>query len=269
MVTFPHCKINLGLEVVSRRNDGYHNIETCFYPVPRTDILEVIPSPQFSFSQSGIAVPGNEKDNLCVKAFELLQRDLKIGNAKIHLHKLIPMGAGLGGGSADGAFTLSSLNHVFGLNISQEKLKDYASQLGSDCAFFIEDRPMFGTGRGEVLSPSSLSLKNKFLVLIKPEVHVSTADAYAGIQPQQIETSLSEILGLPVSEWKGKLINRFEDSIFKKHPVIAKVKDKLYSAGAMYASMSGSGASVYGIFEKSIDLRKEFSEMDYWSGVLK
>ncbi len=269
MIAFPHCKINLGLHVLSKRSDGYHNIETCFYPVPRTDILELIPSSQFSFTQSGLKVDGKDEDNLCVKAFRLLQKEFGIEEVKIHLHKIVPMGAGLGGGSSDAAFTLRLLNQVFDLKLSTEQLKGYASQLGSDCAFFIEDQPLIGTGRGEVLSPASISLKGYYLTLVKPDIHVSTAEAYSGIEPKQPGISIQEILKSPLQEWKGKLTNDFEKSIFKKYPAINNVKERLYSLGAIYSSMSGSGASVFGVFERPIDLKKEFTSMDYWSGELK
>lgn len=269
MVAFPHCKINLGLNVVSKRSDGFHNIETCFYPIPRTDILEIIRSSEFSFTQSGIEVPGLEDDNLCVKAHRLLKNNFRIGNVKMHLHKIIPMGAGLGGGSSDGAFALRLLNLIFDLKVSIESLKKYAAQLGSDCSFFIEDSPMIGTGRGEILSPTSNHLSGLFLVLIKPAVHVSTAEAYSGIVPQTREFPIAEILKLPVSEWRGKLKNDFEKSIFKKYPTISQLKEKMYSSGAIYASMSGSGSTVFGLFEKSVDLKKEFPGQDYWSGELK
>ena len=269
MISFPHSKINLGLHVLAKRGDGYHNIETCFYPIPRTDILEVISSKEFSFTQSGIKVEGREEDNLCVRAFHLLQKEFGIGEAKIHLHKIIPMGAGLGGGSSDAAFTLKQFNQVFDLKLSAEQLKGYASQLGSDCAFFIGDRPMIGSGRGEILSPASVSLKGYHLVLVKPDVHVSTADAYSGIEPKQSEITIQEVLKLPIQEWREKLTNDFEMSIFKKHPLIREVKERMYSLGARYSAMSGSGASVFGFFDKPIDLRKEFAQMDYWSGELK
>ena len=269
MISFPHCKINLGLHVLSKRNDGFHDIETCFYPVSRTDILEVIPSKEFSFTQSGIKVDGQEEDNLCVRAFRLLQRELGVEEAKIHLHKVVPMGAGLGGGSSDAAFTLRLLNQIFALNLSVDQLKKYAAQLGSDCAFFAEDQPKIGKGRGEMLSSSAVSLNGYRLVLVKPEVHISTAQAYSGIEPRQPENSIEEILKRPIQEWKGLLTNDFEASIFKKYPLIRAVKEQLYSHGAIYSSMSGSGASVFGVFEKPIDLKKEFPSMDYWSGELK
>jgi 4-diphosphocytidyl-2-C-methyl-D-erythritol kinase len=269
MVSFPHCKINLGLNVVSKRADGFHNIETCFYPVPRTDILEIIPSSELLFTQSGIDVPGLQDDNLCVKAYRLLKNDFKIGSIKMHLHKIVPMGAGLGGGSSDAACTLQSLNSVFDLKLSHENLNKYAAQLGSDCSFFLEDGPMIGTGRGEILSPCSTSLKGYYLVLIKPDINISTAEAYSGIIPSVMEFSIEEILRLPISEWRSKLKNDFEKSIFEKYPLIGQLKEKMYSCGAHYASMSGSGSCVFGLFKKSIELTKEFAGLDYWSGELK
>jgi 4-diphosphocytidyl-2-C-methyl-D-erythritol kinase len=255
MVAFPPCKINLGLNIIRRRPDGYHDIETCFYPVPWTDILEVIPSDKFEFTTSGMAIPGD--DNLCVKAYQLL----KAPPAKIHLHKIIPTGAGLGGGSSDAAWTLRLLNDVFDLKHSKEKLKEYAATLGSDCSFFIDDIPMIGKGRGEVLSPSTISLKGKFIVIITPDVHVSTADAYAGIIP-----------GGRKVEWEGVMLeelkNDFEETIFKKFPEIRSIKEELYKAGAEYASMSGSGSSVYGIFPKKPSLEKKSSLSPAYSGWL-
>ncbi len=269
MIAFPHCKINLGLHVLSKRSDGYHNIETCFYPVPYTDILEIIPSSEFSFTQSGINVGGKDENNLCVKAYQLIREEFGVDAVKMHLHKIIPMGAGLGGGSSDAAFTLRLLNEIFDLKMSEDRLKNYASRMGSDCSFFIEDQPMTGTGRGEILSPIAVNLKDLHLVLVNPDIHVSTADAYSGIEPEQAENSIQHILKLPWKEWKGKLSNDFEKSIFKKHSTIKKIKEKLYSLGAGYASMSGSGSSVFGIFNKPVDLKNEFPSMDYWCGELK
>lgn len=233
MVAFPPCKINLGLNVVRKRSDGFHDIETCFYPIRWTDILEVIPSNKFEFTTSGNAIPGD--DNLCVRAYKLLNTP----PAKIHLHKIIPTGAGLGGGSSDAAWTLRLLNDVFGLNLSKEELKNYASQLGSDCAFFIEDVPMIGTGRGEILTKANIDLSGKYIVIIKPDIHVSTAEAYASIVPKESEFNLNDL---------NSLKNDFEVSVFKKYPQIEKIKAALYEAGASYASMSGSGSAVFGIF---------------------
>jgi 4-diphosphocytidyl-2-C-methyl-D-erythritol kinase len=269
MINFPHCKINLGLNVISKRADGFHNIETCFYPIPRADVLEIIPSSEFLFTQSGINVPGLQNDNLCVKAYQLLKNDFKIGNIKMHLHKIVPIGAGLGGGSTNAAFVLRLLNSIFDLKLSIESLKKYASQLGSDCSFFMEDIPMIGTSRGEILSPTTSRLAGLYLVLVKSDVHVSTAEAYLGIVPQKTELSIAEILKLPVSEWRSKLKNDFEESIFKKYPLIGQLKEKMYSCGAVYASMSGSGSSVFGVFENRVELKKEFPGLDYWSSELK
>jgi 4-diphosphocytidyl-2-C-methyl-D-erythritol kinase len=267
MVFFPPCKINLGLQIISKREDGYHDIETCFYPVPWHDALEVIKSDQFQFTKSGTNIPGREEDNLCVKAYQLLKKDFDLQPIKLHLHKVIPTGAGLGGGSSDAAFTLRALNFIFDLNLSDGALASYASTLGSDCSFFVSDKPMLGSGRGEILLETSITLKGKYLVLVKPDVHISTADAYAGVIPKQPTHAVKEILALPIAEWRGRLKNDFEESVFKKHPEIETIKNELYNQGALYASMSGSGASVFGIFETPHDLKNNFSG-DYWAGEL-
>jgi 4-diphosphocytidyl-2-C-methyl-D-erythritol kinase len=269
MVSFPPCKINLGLQVTEKRPDGYHNLETCFYPVPWTDILEIVSSQEFSFTISGDVIPGSPDDNLCVKAYRLLAHQFKLPPVHIHLHKIIPTGAGLGGGSSDAAHTLRLLNKLFGLSIDDMVLSNYASQLGSDCAFFIQDKPMIGKGRGEILSASSVSLAKKFLVIVKPALHVSTAEAYAGITPRRPAKSVHEILNeQPLHNWKDSLSNDFEQSVFEKYPAIRSIKDQLYRQGAIYASMSGSGAAVFGIFEKTVDLKSMFVGSSYWSGTL-
>jgi 4-diphosphocytidyl-2-C-methyl-D-erythritol kinase len=269
MVYFPHCKINLGLHVIEKRNDGYHNIETCFYPVPWTDILEVIPATEFSFTSSGDLIPGDLTDNLCVRAYELLQERHEIKPVNIHLHKAIPTGAGLGGGSSDAAFTLRLINDVFQLKLSDEKLKSYAMKLGSDCAFFIQDKPKLGMGRGEMLRDIAVSLKGKYLVLVKPDIHVSTAEAYAGVVTHTPVISITDVIEKhPLHEWKNLLINDFERSVFNNFPAIKTIKEKLYAAGAVYASMSGSGSSVYGIFDFQPSVFHQFPEMICWSGML-
>lgn len=265
MVTFPHCKINLGLHVHRKREDGYHDIETCFYPVPWTDILEIIPSEDFSFTHSGREIPGSEDDNLCVKAFRMLQRDLGIGNVKMHLHKIIPMGAGLGGGSSDAAHALILLDKIFNTGKS---LEQYASALGSDCSFFLQEKAVIGTGRGNELHPVNVSLQGKSLVIVHPGVHVSTADAYRGVTPSVPEKSIRQILETtPFHQWRESLVNDFESSVFRKHPQIAKLKEALYAAGAIYASMSGSGSAVFGIFDQEPDM-SAFSSYTSWSGTL-
>lgn len=269
MVSFPPCKINLGLSVISKRPDGYHNIATCFYPVPWHDALEIVRAKSFSFSLSGIPVPGAAADNLCVRAYELLRKSYNLTPVAIHLHKVIPIGAGLGGGSADGAYSLRTLNEIFNLELGNEKLKEYAAMLGSDCAFFIEGKPMIGMGRGEVLSDIRLSLKGKYLLILKPEVHISTAQAFAGVTPGNPTADLRLILeGHNLDAWKGTLKNDFEEPLFKQFPLLEALHQKLYAFGASYASMTGSGSAVFGIFENAVDLRKEFDSVVYWSGSL-
>lgn len=269
MITFPPCKINLGLNILNKRQDGYHNISTCFYPVAWTDILEIIPSHTFSFSMSGNNIPGRDEDNLCIKAYKLLQKDFNIPPVKIHLHKTIPTGAGLGGGSSDAAYCLRTLKQIFNLDISQQNLQSYAGEIGSDCAFFIQDKPQLGTGRGEILTDIAISLKGKFLMLLKPDIHVSTAEAYAGITPAQPEKDLQSLLEqTPLGSWKNLIQNDFENSVFKKYPQIKAIKQKLYDMGALYASMSGSGSSVFGIFSDPQQIPEEYQSLASWSGEL-
>ena len=269
MVSFPPCKINLGLNILSKRTDGYHNLSTCFYPIPWTDIIEIIPADELSFTNSGLVIPGRTEDNLCLKAYQLLRKDFDLPLIKIHLHKIIPTGAGLGGGSSDAAYMLRLLNDIFQLKISAEGLTKYTSLLGSDCAFFLQDKPQLGSWRGEILSPIQIDLRGKFIALVKPDINVSTAEAYSGVVPKNPAIAIQEILErYTISQWRDILVNDFEDSVFKKHPVIKKLKQKMYRVGAIYASMSGSGSSIYGIFEKEIDVRKEFTDAICWSGII-
>lgn len=266
MVSFPPCKINLGLNVIEKRSDGYHNLETVFYPIPLNDIVEIIPANATQFIASGIAIPGENSTNLCLKAYELLRSVYNLTAVEIRLHKVIPTGAGLGGGSSDAAHTLRLLNQLFNLQLSVAQLKDYAQQLGSDCAFFIEDKPMLGLGRGEILQPIQISLKGKFLVLLKPDIHVSTAEAYKGVKPTSAQPRVKDIIeNIPLQEWKHVLKNDFETSVFQSHSIIRKCKEELYAAGAIYACMSGSGSSVFGLFEKPFDYKGNDL---VWSGFL-
>lgn len=266
MVSFPPCKINLGLNVISKRSDGYHDIETCFYPIPWTDGLEIVSAKATTFTTSGNVIPGNTDDNLCMKAYKLLQQDFDLPPVHIHLHKAIPTGAGLGGGSSDAAHVLRMLNTMFNLNIDIEKLKHYALQLGSDCPFFITDNPMLGSGRGEVLEPVPADLTGKFIVMIKPNVHVSTREAYAGVTPSgKTGTVKNVLLNVPLKNWREQLHNDFENSVFQGHPQIGSIKQKLYEHGALYASMSGSGSTVFGLFEKPVVLQQHFPNVTYWS----
>ena len=269
MVSFPHCKINLGLNVIAKRPDGFHNIETCFYPIAWNDILEVLPSQTAKLDITGLRIAGEPTENLCWKAYHLVKKDFDLPPVHIHLHKLLPTGAGLGGGSSDAAFTLRAINEIFQLSLSTEKLVEYASALGSDCTFFLQDNPMMGTGRGEKINPVTIKLKGRYLILLKPDIHVSTADAYAGVTPRMPLQSVRTILEKkPVEKWKEFLVNDFESSVFKKFPQIGELKNKLYQSGAVYASMSGSGSSLFGIFDNDVDLKSEFAKMTYWSGEL-
>jgi 4-diphosphocytidyl-2-C-methyl-D-erythritol kinase len=254
MILFPNCKINLGLSITAKRADGFHTLETVFYPVALQDIVEIIPNkntePPVVFSSTGLSVPGALQDNLCVKAYTLLKKDFpNIPSVQMHLHKHIPMGAGLGGGSSDATAVLQLLNQQFHLGISTKELMHYASLLGSDCPFFVMNAPAHATGRGEILAPITCDLSNYTIALLHPGVHVSTAWAFQQLTPHQKEITIQEIVAQPISNWKQNLINDFEAPIFKAHPLLASLKTYLYDQGALYASMSGSGSSLYGIFK--------------------
>ncbi len=262
MVLFPNCKINLGLHVTSKRPDGYHNIETVFFPVGWNDVLEIIaqpnpsgPHPQSSaiaFTNSGLSVPGNTGNNLCVKAYNLLKRDFPdLPSIFLHLHKTIPIGAGLGGGSSNGAFTLILLNRKFQLNLSEEQLLHYAFQLGSDCPFFINNTPCFATGRGEKTETISLDLSDYSFLIVYPAIPIQTAWAFSQVAPAGLSSDIKVIIQQPVETWKNTLRNDFELPVFSNYPQIKKVKDILYNQGALYASLSGSGSAVFGIFSKN------------------
>ena len=261
MITYPNAKINLGLNIVEKRPDGYHNLETVFYPINLQDALEVNlleGEEEFSLKVSGVPIEGEPENNLVVKAYRLLKKDYpEMSAIDIHMYKHIPTGAGLGGGSADAAFMIKLLNEKFKLNLSIEKMEEYAAILGADCAFFIQNKPVFATGIGNIFEPIQLSLKGYYLVLVKPDIFVSTKDAFAHIIPTQPTQSLKEIIRMPVETWRATMKNDFEDSVFQKFPEIAAIKDKLYDLGAVYASMSGSGSSVYGIFREQVEFVDE------------
>ena len=251
MLLFPNAKINLGLRIINKREDGFHELETCMYPISWCDALEIIPSTTFSFQSTGLDIDGDIEKNLVVEAYRLLQKDFDIPPIKIHLHKVIPMGAGLGGGSSDAAFMIKLLNTEFDLGLSSAKMKDYASQLGSDCVFFIDNIPAICTGRGEIMNPIDFTLSGLSLVLIKPNIHISTAEAYSKVIPAIPKDDLREIILNP-THLKDQLKNDFEDSIFPLYPELKDIKSKLYEMGAIYASMSGSGSTMFGVFEKKI-----------------
>lgn len=267
MITYPNCKINLGLCILEKRPDKYHNLETVFYPIPLTDILEIIEnkdpenSPTFPLSTSGIPIQGTNSSNLCVKAYKLLKKDFpKMPWVRVHIHKIIPIGAGLGGGSSNGAFALKMYNQLFNLQITDEKLMEYAAVLGSDCPFFIKNQPCHATGRGELLREISLDLSAYQFVVVNPGIYVNTGDAFRDIVPGHPKHPLLETIQLPPEKWKGLLKNDFEETLFVKYPEIAKVKEQLYAAGAVYASMSGSGSTVYGLFHRSAPIQLSFPD---------
>lgn len=258
MITFPNAKINLGLNIVEKRPDGYHNLKTIFYPINLQDALEVTRrennDKEYTLHISGSPLEGEPEDNLVVKAYKLLKKDYPgLLPVDIHMYKHIPAGAGLGGGSSDAACMIKLLNDKFSLGLSTERMEEYAVKLGADCAFFIRNKPVFATGIGNLFEPVELSLKGYHIILIKPDIFVSTRDAFAEIKPVRPAVSLKEVVKQPIETWKSSMKNDFEDSVFKKFPEIAAIKDELYDLGAVYAAMSGSGSSVYGIFEAPIE----------------
>jgi 4-diphosphocytidyl-2-C-methyl-D-erythritol kinase len=258
MICFPSCKINLGLRITQKRADGFHALETAFFPISIKDALEIIIDPDTSaapitFTSSGLAINGEPSDNLCFKAYGLLKKDYpSIPNIKMHLHKKIPMGAGLGGGSSDGAFTLVTLNQLFNLQLSEQALLNYALQLGSDCPFFIINTPAFATGRGEILTPTTVDLSGYSIVIVNPGIAISTKLAFSLITPKIPDNNLAAVIQQPISTWKDVLINDFEQPIFNSFPELANIKETLYQKGAAYASMTGTGSTVYGIFPTSM-----------------
>lgn len=270
MICFPNAKINIGLNIVSKRLDGYHNLGTIFYPIQIKDALEIIvreDQENDSFFEAGLQVDAIPENNLVMKALRLMRKHYDFPTVEVHLLKKIPFGAGIGGGSADAAFMLKLLNQTFNLGISDKELVSLAVQLGADCPIFIYNRPMFATGIGEILEDVNISLKGYHLVLVKPDVHIPTKDAFANIKPEQPSDSLLDLIMLPIEDWKGKIINDFEASIFPKYPLIKEIKDSLYQQGALYASMTGSGSSVFGIFKEEIkDLGNLYPDCFVWQG---
>ena len=256
MITFPNAKINLGLRITERRPDGYHNLETIFYPIHLEDALEVVPlkdnKQEYDLKITGTPIDGTPEDNLVVRAYRLLKQDFDLPPIHIYMYKHIPLGAGLGGGSSDAAFMIKLLNEKFALGMTTGQMEAYASRLGADCAFFIQDRPVLATGIGNEFTPIDLSLKGMYIVLVKPSVSVSTREAYAGVTPQRPDVPLTTLIRRPIEEWRDCIANDFEPSVFRAYPEIAAIKDKLYDMGAVYASMSGSGSTVYGIFRESV-----------------
>ena len=267
MIIFPNSKINLGLYITDKRVDGYHNLETVFYPINLNDALEIVMSnDETTLSTSGIQIPTEQENKLCLKAYKLLKEKYKLSPIKIHLHKHIPIGSGLGGGSSDAIHTIILLDKLFKLNLSTDDYYSYARQLGSDCSFFVDNKPKLAFEKGDVFKDIKLSLKGWHLLLIIPPVSVSTAEAYGMVKPKKSTKPLKNIISLPVELWRNELINDFEETVFKKYPIIAEIKENLYRVGAVYASMSGSGSAVYGLFKQKPHI-ENMKDCFTWSSV--
>ncbi len=272
MICFPNAKINLGLNVTEKRSDGFHNIETVFYPIGWNEALEVIVNKdsqeEFNLHLSGIPISGNIQDNLLYKAYCIIKQTKALPHINVYLHKTLPMGAGLGGGSADAAFFINLLNEQFQLNLTETERVDIAKKLGSDCAFFIKNTPVYAEQKGDVFTDIKLDLSDLYISIIYPNIHSNTKEAYSLVKPQQPTKSLLEIIKQPISTWKKDLVNDFEKSIFSLYPAVEKTKHDLYELGAQYACMSGSGSAVFGLFEKEPDI-KHLSQFPHWIGKMK
>ena len=281
MICFPNAKINIGLNIIEKRPDGFHNIESVMYPLKGIvcDALEITSPPAplprergAGLTVSGNIIPGNENENLCMKAYHLIKQDYpQVPAIEIHLHKAIPIGAGLGGGSADAAFFIRLLNDAFELGISWGEMHHYARQLGSDCSFFVSNKPAFAEGKGDQFESIQLDLSGYYIAVIYPNIHINTAKAYSDFDKaegrrQKADGKLEDLIQLPIEKWKNTIHNDFEDSVFPQHPELKKIKEKLYSFGAIYASMSGSGSAVYGIFKKEPKVKKNFGTYQVWEG---
>ena len=269
MICFPNAKINIGLNIIEKRKDGFHNIQSIFYPIGLCDVLEIVESPesaeQMGIQLTGIPVPGELNTNLCKRAYELVSKDYSVPKIKLHLHKIIPIGAGLGGGSSDAAFFLKLLNDKFELGISWGEQHHYARQLGSDCSFFVTNKPVYAEEKGDVYERVNLDLGGYYLLVVYPNLHVNTTEAYPGVSPQKPASNLEEdILNGQRSHWKDLIKNDFENSVFSKHAALSGIKETLYNLGAVYSSMSGSGSAVYGLFEKDITVPAEFENYFVW-----
>ena len=266
MICFPNAKINLGLNVTGVRNDGYHTIETIFYPIPLCDALEIVPSDTTKFTQTGLSLDSTPMENLVMKAHTAISKKYDIQPMDIYLKKAIPSKAGLGGGSSDAVFMLKFINKLCKLNIMDSELGEYALHLGSDCSFFLKNKPVIATGTGSEFTDIDISLKGYTIYVIKPQVSISTKEAYDAIKPKRSIFSLLELPTIPISEWKNILVNDFEPYAFKKYPIIKEIKETLYRKGAEYASMTGSGSAVFGLFKNTIS--PQFNNCFVWKGTL-
>ncbi len=272
MICFPNAKINLGLNITEKRTDGFHNIETVFYPIGWNDALEVIVNKnsqqEFNLHLSGLAIAGNKEDNLLYKAYQIIKQTKTLPHIDVYLHKILPMGAGLGGGSADAAFFINLLNEQFQLHFTEADCIDIARQLGSDCAFFIKNTPVYATQKGDVFDDVTLDLSHLYIAIIYPNVHSNTKEAYSLVKPQLPSKSLLDVIQQPIATWKTDLVNDFEKSIFSLYPIVEKTKNDLYVLGALYACMSGSGSAVFGLFEQEPDI-KHLTQFPHWIGKMK
>lgn len=276
MIDFANAKINIGLNITEKRADSFHNIETVFFPLKWKEPIELLRNSSLKaeagnciqFTSSGISINGSLDANLCVRAYHLLCKDFQLPPVKMHLHKMLPIGAGLGGGSSDASTAIKLMNHFFGLHLQAAEMEDYAKKIGSDCAFFIENKPVYAFEKGDRFNPVTINLTGYFLILVCPEIHVATATAYAGVRPEKADVVLQEAIQLPVHQWRGLIKNDFEPSVFLAHPELPRIKQQLYDAGAVYASMSGSGSSIYGLFESPVDLKSVFRHCQVWEEVI-
>lgn len=264
MICFPNAKINIGLNIVEKRTDGFHNLETLFYPIPLSDALEITPAERTTLTLLGIPIPDAIETNLIMKAFKMIKADFDLPELSIYLHKNIPLGAGLGGGSSDAAFMIRLLNDAFSLNMTYEVMENYASKLGSDCTFFIRNQPAFATHKGEVLQAIELNLDSYFLVIVKPPIHIATREAYGAILPKMPELSINELIKNNIETWKTTIYNDFESVIVPKFPILKAIKAFLYQQGAIYAAMSGSGSALYGIFPQGVIPEIEIEDCFVW-----
>ena len=263
MIRFSNCKINIGLYIVQKRMDGFHNLATIFVPLPTYDVIEILPSTKVALHIYNQKIPGNKKDNIVLKAYHLLAEKYNLPPVQIHLLKNIPVGAGLGAGSANGVNTLQLLNDYFSLQISKNELRSLAASLGSDCPFFIENQPCYATQKGDELVPIDIDFSNYTLVLVNPGIHIATPWAFSNITPKTPKYDLLNAIKEPIHQWKNSIYNDFETVVFAQHPSIKNIKETLYSLGAVYASLSGTGSTVYGFFEKNTTLRYSFPP-HYW-----
>lgn len=268
MVLFPNAKINVGLSLIKKRDDGFHALETCFFHIPWSDILEISPSTSFKFSTSGLSISGEISTNLCYKAFMTLSENFNIPNVHIHLHKIIPMGAGLGGGSSDAAFTLLGLRDLFELPLTNQDLVPYAQKLGSDCAFFLSKQAQYGTGKGDLLTPIPTSLSGLYAIVLYPNFGISTQKAYSGVLTNPSSGHLPELLLNPIETWKDHVSNDFEKTLFHEYPILGRLKEDMYDLGAVYAAMSGSGSTIFGLFKKEVSPKDSWANFIKWEGFI-